>query len=921
MSNRGFLFPPAVPVSVSDISGLGTLATQNGTFSGISSGTNTGDQTTIVGLSGTMAQFDAACSDGNFVYTTDARLTDARAPTAHNQAWSTITTTPTTLSGYGIVDAQPLDDRLTQLVSATGTIVGVLPWLNDSDPGFQFTVFTAAGRALLDDADAAAQRNTLGLGTLATQNGTFSGTSSGTNTGDQTNITGNAATVTTNANLTGPITSVGNATTIADPELAAIAGLTSAADSLPYFTGSGTASLATFTAAGRALVDDADAAAQRVTLGLGTLATQSGTFSGTSSGTNTGDQINITGNAATVTTNANLTGPITSVGNATTIADAELAAIAGLTSAADSLPYFTGSGTAALATFTAAGRALIDDADASAQRTTLGLGTLSTQSGTFSGTSSGTNTGDQTITLTGDVTGSGTGSFTSTIANNAVTLAKFQQIATGSLLGRTTASTGNVEVITVSTGLTFSGGSLSVAYGTSGTTACVGDDSRLSDARTPTAHNQAWSTITSTPTTLAGYNISDAQPLDADLTAIAGLTSAADRLPYFTGSGTAALATFTTAGRALVDDTDAAAQRATLGLGSVENTALSTWSGTTNLVTIGAANATSINKLTITAPATSAVLTIADGKTLTCSNTLTFTGTDASSVAFGTGGTVAYTNTATLSSLASVGTITTGTWNASVVGVSYGGTGTSTVQAANNVSIHGASGVFTSTASFTFDTATGALTLLGVANAAVAQLIVKSAAVTNSATRFVSIQNSGGTELAYIQRVSNTAVNIYANNNISVGNAFTFPGSSLLMYATAAAEGDSGNCYTFTDNSGSTTRQIKASSVIVRATSTGSTLGMIDIAGNLIAKAVGAGLKVATGSNATMGTATLVAGTVVVSTTKVTANSVIQLTGQNSSGTHGELTVSARTAGTSFTITSLSTLDTRSIGWIIIEPA
>jgi hypothetical protein len=37
----------------------------------------------------------------------------------------------------------------------------------------------------------------------------------GTNTGDQTDITGNAATVTTNANLTGPITSVGNATAIA----------------------------------------------------------------------------------------------------------------------------------------------------------------------------------------------------------------------------------------------------------------------------------------------------------------------------------------------------------------------------------------------------------------------------------------------------------------------------------------------------------------------------------------------------------------------------------------------------------------------------------------------------------------------------------------------------------------------------------
>lgn len=38
---------------------------------------------------------------------------------------------------------------------------------------------------------------------------------SGTNTGDQTNITGNAATVTTNANLTGDVTSVGNAATLA----------------------------------------------------------------------------------------------------------------------------------------------------------------------------------------------------------------------------------------------------------------------------------------------------------------------------------------------------------------------------------------------------------------------------------------------------------------------------------------------------------------------------------------------------------------------------------------------------------------------------------------------------------------------------------------------------------------------------------
>jgi hypothetical protein len=85
---------------------------------------------------------------------------------------------------------------------------------------------------------------------------------------------------------------------------------------------------------------------------------------------------------------------------------------------------------------------------------------------------------------------------------------------------------------------------------------------------------------------------------------------------------------------------------------------------------------------------------------------------------------------------------------------------------------------------------------------------------------------------------------------------------------------------------------------------------------------VGRGLQVAeqAGGNARMGTQTLVAGSVIVLNNTVTASTRIFLTAQNTGGTPGALRVSARTAGTSFTITSTSGTDTSLVAWLLVEP-
>ncbi len=75
--------------------------------------------------------------------------------------------------------------------------------------------------------------------------------------------------------------------------------------------------------------------------------------------------------------------------------------------------------------------------------------------------------------------------------------------------------------------------------------------------------------------------------LHDSLTSISGLTTTNDKMIYTTSSNTYAVTSLTPAAREFLDDADSASQRNTLGLGNVENTAVSSWVGSENLTTLG----------------------------------------------------------------------------------------------------------------------------------------------------------------------------------------------------------------------------------------------------------------------------------------------------------------------------------------------
>lgn len=181
----------------------------------------------------------------------------------------------------------------------TGTVTTVSVTTANGVSGSVATATTTPAISLTLGAITPTTVNSVTLSGSSTPTLAVTGTTSvsGANTGDQTNISGNAATVTTNANLTGDVTSVGNATTVVKINGTTMSSL-------------GTGILKNTTATG---VPSIAVAGDFPTLNQST-----------------------SGNAATVTTNANLTGDVTSSGNATTLTNAPVIAkvLTGYTSGA-----------------------------------------------------------------------------------------------------------------------------------------------------------------------------------------------------------------------------------------------------------------------------------------------------------------------------------------------------------------------------------------------------------------------------------------------------------------------------------------------------------------------------------------------------------------------------------------------------------
>lgn len=202
-----------------------------------------------------------------------------------------------------------------------------------------------------------------------------------------------------------------------------------------------------------------------------------------------------------------------------------------------------------------------------------------------------------------------------------------------------------------------------------------------------------------------------------------------------------------------------------------------------------------------------------------------------------------------------------------------------------------------------------------------------------SSSQYINIQasNATNTEVGYIAR--NNAGNLFAMTSTStsfgpsyLANTATFVtnGQSVAFITNGnLGNGGTGTISFWTGGSNTTQQRMQIfanGNILMQGGGTFTDNGArLQVAGNLSLTTAGNKINIATGTNASVGTATLSSGTVTVNTTAVTASSVILLTVQETGTNNGRIRVSARVAGTSFTISSSDSGDNCVIAYQIIN--
>ena len=235
---------------------------------------------------------------------------------------------------------------------------------------------------------------------------------------------------------------------------------------------------------------------------------------------------------------------------------AALSALHGLPPAADRMAYYTGAGTAAIITLSSFGRSLIDDADAAAGQATLGvvIGTnvqaWSTRLDSVAGLSA----------TSGGVEKTGANTFgTYTLTTFAKTI--LDDVDAATVRATIGAGTGSGDVVGPASSVN---GRVATFNGTTGK--LIQDGGVLLSSLALTSSLAAIATSGSASDLSAGTVPSARLP--AALSALHGLTPAADKLAYYDSASTAVLITLSAFARTLLDDADAAAVRATIGAGT-----------------------------------------------------------------------------------------------------------------------------------------------------------------------------------------------------------------------------------------------------------------------------------------------------------------------------------------------------------------